>query len=503
MKKKLICLLSACLLLSSCAAPRVPAPSAQPAANGVSGPVHPTMETSMTAPIGDAGLSYAATATLFLPSHDRQQLLTVHKELEFTYSLHPAETILRALLTHPGDSRVSPVCCLPLMPAGSDPVEVSGGVATVSLSANALELPREELHTVCRAIAATLCELPEVTYVNILAGGAAVGMDEAGLLPLGAITAAPGQELPVLWELLQARRVPEGTLATAVPLSAAVTLYFPLRDGSGVIPEARYLSFDGQHPQQLALGLLDALSSGPQSTSDACDFPALNQLMIAVPEVTELPEGSLRLTLRFTGDLRSWLGTTGADPACSFAALVMTMSTFIPGLQEIVLYTGERAVTSVVSPQHGSRLFPGGRHTRADYSGFLMAQARIHLPGNGRLQPLQVSLPYRNVQSPRALLLALSAREHALLARAITDADILGLAVQGDTLLINLSERSADALRRDPDSQRLSAYAIVNTMCRGLGVRRVRFFFGGETVQQLGGSLIWSGEFLLNPGLIQ
>ena len=40
-------------------------------------------------------------------------------------------------------------------------------------------------------------------------------------------------------------------------------------------------------------------------------------------------------------------------------------------------------------------------------------------------------------------------------------------------------------------------------MCVNLGVKRVRFFFASETADELGGSLVWSGEFLHAPGLVR
>ncbi len=500
MKKRLPCLLLACLLLTGCA-PNAPAPADFPEQRGTPAVAGDTF----AAPIGDAALAYQATAALCLPSADGQQLLTVYEELTFTYSLHPAETILRALLAHPGDNRVAPAASVALVPAGVNPVEVSGGVATVNLSAAAMEIPRQELHTVCLAITATLCALPDVDYVNILVAGTPVAMDEGGWLPLGSQTAQPGQELPVLWEQLLARRVPDDTLPTAVPLTAAATLYLPLADGSGIVPETRRIAFHGQHPQQLVQGLVEALSAGPESLSGAADLPDLIPLMTAVPEISTLPDGTLRVTLRFTGDLRSWLTASGADPACFFAGLVCTLTTFVPRLTEVCLFTGERGVTSVVCPLQGSTLFPGALHHRDDYAAWLMAQVTIYEAADGLLIPATAALPYRSVRSPRALLLSLPAAPSAgaVLPAPIADSDVLGLAVQGDTLLINLSARYADALRAAPESQRLAAYAIVNTMCRGLNVRRVRFFFDSAVLEDLGSPILWSGEFLFSPGLVR
>ncbi|MBQ7848858.1 MAG: GerMN domain-containing protein [Clostridia bacterium] len=499
-RRRMLALLLAALMLSGCAAPAV-MPEEFPPADTTAAPASP-----YEAPIGDAGLSYEAQAALCLPSRDGQRLLTLYETLTFSYSQPPAETILRALLAHEGTARAQRLGgSVPLSLVGRDPVEVSCGVATINLSPNALLLTPQELHTVCQAITATLCQLEDVSYVNVLTAGYAPAMDASGCLPLGTLTAQPGDDLPVLWEQLSARRAPEGEKPAATALTAEATLYFPLADGSGIVPEVRRISFIGQHPQQLCLALLDALSGGADVLEGVSDLPDLTALMAAAPVVTALEDGGVSMTLYFSADLRSWMEAAGADPACTFAAIVHTLTTFVPGLRQVCMLTGDRAVTSVVNTAQGSRLFPGGLHTRADYSGYLLARASVFHPDDGLLAPYAIALPYRSVRSPRALLLALAALEDdlAVLPARLTDADVLGLRVSGDTLLVNLSARYADVIRQSGMDQRLMAYAIVNTLCRGLDVRRVRFFFGSEELTTLGGSLVWSGEFFYNPGLIR
>lgn len=490
-KTRLMALLICLCLLTGCTT--APAPEADPGE-----PLPIAAPNASAAPIGDTGLSYEAIATLCLPARDGQQLLTIYEPLTFSYSIHPAETVVRALLAHGGNDRVSPVSSAALVVAGGDPVEVSCSIATVNLSAAALGISREELHTVCRAITATLCQMDDIDHVNILVSGVPVAVDHAGYLPLGTLTAQTGQELPVLWEQLLARRVPEGTLATAAPLTATAALYFPLTDGSGIAPEVRRITFSGQHPQQLVMALLTALSAGSETLPSAADYPDLNALMTAVPEIAETADGHLRVTLSFTGDLRSWITAAGADPACTFAALVNTLTTFVPNLTEVCIYTGERAVTSVMCDAHGSQLFEGGVHTRVDYSGYLMSLTQVYSPSESWLSAQSAALPYRSVHSPRALLLAMNC-----LPGPLSDADVLGLSVSGDTLTVNLSARYADVLRDCPEDQRLLAYAMVNTLCKGLDVRRVRFCFDSTQIDNLGGELLWSGDFLYNPGLIR
>lgn len=496
MSKKLrtmLCLLLCALLLTGCTA----APAGLPAAT------LPPVSTGPEAPIGDAGLQHQQIVPLYLPSIDGQRLLTFFDTLTLSYEQHPAETILRALLAHPGNNRVKALGgAAKLTLAGANPVELSGGVCTVNLSASALQLTSQELYTTALAIAATLCDMEGINYVNLLVAGTPIAMDVGGNLPLGALSSNLSQELPVLWEQFSARRTPVGEWASATPLTATATLYFPLADGCGMIAEPRRISFPGQHPQQQVIALLDALSNGAEFIPGAADMPDMASLQLFAPEVSDLQSGGRRVTLHLGSDALQRIAAAGCDPACYFAAVTTTLTTFVPSLQQVCVLLGDGALTSLYSNQLGSMLFPGGLQTRTAFAHALMDQATVCIPSQDKLAARALSLPYRHAVSPRALLLAMAAADVAALPANLTDADILGLAVEDGTLLVNFSDRYAEVIRVSDMDQRLMAYGIVNTLCRQLGVRRARFFFGSKTVDSLGAELLWSGEFLVNPGLI-
>lgn len=496
MKKRLRALISLMLcaaLLTSCTADLSAHPSA----------TLPPASPGPQAPIGDAGLQRDVIVPLYLPSLDGQNLLTVYETLALPRDQHPAAVILEALFSHPGNIRVSSLggdVALGLY--GANPIEICGGVCTVNLSASALMLSTQDLYIAALAIAATLCETEDVNYVNLLVAGSPVAMDVGGNLPLGSLSAYTGQELPVLWEQLSARRTPVGELAAHTPLTAAATLYFPLADGTGVVAEPRRIAFPGQHPQQQVIALITALSAGPDSLTGIADMPDLNALMLFAPEITELENGGRRATLHFTADVEHRLSAAGCNPSAVFAAIVTTLTTFVPSLQQVCILVGDGALTSLYSEQLGSMLFPGALMTRLSFAHALRAQATVYIPGEDGLSARVISLPYRSAANPRALLLAMSGADLAVLPEGLADADILGLSVQNSTLLVNFSARYADVIRQTEKDQRLMAYSMVNTLCELYGLRRVRFYFGGEAVDSLGSSLVWSGEFLYNPALI-
>ena len=51
-------------------------------------------------------------------------------------------------------------------------------------------------------------------------------------------------------------------------------------------------------------------------------------------------------------------------------------------------------------------------------------------------------------------------------------------------------------------NEQLLCYSMVVTLGRAYSLRRVRFWFAGDTEQSLGGSIYWGGSFMLDPSLI-
>lgn len=499
----LACLLCA-LCLTGCAS--VPANHTVPAVTLP--PAQPRHE----APAGDAGMSYITVRPLYLPSLDGQRLLCQYESVALSHDRHDAESLVRALLAHEGNGLVRSLGDgVRLTLYGEHPVEVAGGVCTVNLGSSALMLQEKELYAAALAIAATLCEMSDVSSVNILVADQAPGMDITLTLPLGVVKAHPGEELTVLWEQMDARRTPLGADPALMPVTAAATLYFPLADGSGVIPETRNLTFPGQRPQQLAAGLIDALSAGAQYARGTAAMPDLNAWMIYAPQVSDLPEGGRLVTLHFVSDLEHRLAAAHLDMSCLTASLVHTLTTFVPSVTAVRINVGATAVTSLYHGEHGSLLFPGGLLRRSEFFSYLMTQTTVYLASGQHLKPVRRAMPIAEAVSPRALLMHLmngpTAQEkdagiESVLPEGLTPQDVLGVSITGDTIVINLSLRFADKIRFEAaDYEQQLCYAMVNTLCENKGLRRAVFFFAGEMVESLGGDVYWGGEFLLSPGM--
>lgn len=449
------------------------------------------------APTDDTGLDYERDLALYLPAKNGQTMLCFWRTAALRYDQMPAEAVLQLLLQEEGDGSA-----VPLKDYGSvslaqgSAVTTAGHVCTVNLSSAALQMGIHELYTVCLSIATTLCALPDVRFVNILVAGNPVAMDVQNLLPLGALSSAEGENLVTRWEQLVAQRTGAGGIAAQTPLSSAAVLYFPLKSGSGITCEVRQLSFDGQNAQQLVYGLLDALSAGATDAANVPDMPDLRTMLLMAPEVTTLSSGRQSAAINLVPDALQRISSAGIDPVCFFAALTMTLTSYIPSLEQVVYRVGDSALTSLYSTIHGTIVLPGGMMTRANFGGLLTDEAVCYLSNGEKLRQGRLNLPASEACSPRALLTAVLATE-GFPAR-LTEDDVLGVAIADDTVLVNFSAHMADAIRASRLNQRMMAYQLTGALVQRYPVRRVRFFFDGEAKNALDGDVMWAGEFLMD-----
>lgn len=473
----------------------------------------PPATTVYEAPAGDGSLDYIGTMPLYLPSLDGQRLICVDVPVSLNHGRHPAEAVTRALLAHSGNQTVQSLGAgVQLSLSGAEPVEVSGGVCTVNLSSSALALTQSRFHVVAMALTTTLSQLPDIQVVNILVAGQPVGMDITGNLPLGSLTARMGEELPLQWERLEAKRTPLGEDPSTVPVTAVATLYFPLADGSGILPEVRNITFPGQSPQQLAQGLLEAMDAGALYQGGASALPSSSSLQVSPPQVSDLTEGGRLVTLKYHADLLNRLEAAGVDAGCYLAGVVMTLTTFIPSAAAVNIQVGNTVMTSLRRGDGYQVEFTGGLARRSNITPYLVERVEIYLARDGKLTPVERTVPWQEAYSPRVLLNLLmngpteGEREQgitAVLPGNLLPGDVTGFSIQGDTLLVGLSDRfSAIIASAGTVGEQQLAYGMVNTLLMAKGLKRAVFFFGGKNVETLAGSLYWAGEFLQCPGLI-
>ncbi len=510
MMKRMICLLlTLCCVavLTGCTGrsieeDKTPVPTLKPA------------ESRYIAPDGDGIAAEGREYRMFLPGRDGLRLISRSVYLEAANLNDTAETLVRSMIDFEGDGEAKKLGGTKALDLyGAHPIEISGGVCTVNLNSSMLQLNSSEYYKNCLALSTTLSEIDGINSVNVLVADQSVALDISGRLPMGTLIAHQGENIAVLWEQTEAKRTPLGQNSSTTPLNSLATLYYPLPDSRGVGCTIRMVNFDGQTPEQLAMRLISAVSDVRRSMTGGQIFPDLKGLLIHEPVSSELEDGTRLITLNLREDAETLLGEGKTDLACFAAAMTYTLTTFIPGVAAVCIRVGDKPVTELKTGRFDAVTALGGLVTRSAVEPFLMSNVTVYFARNGILCECERPVPRRSVDSLRAQMCALmdgpDATEQeedivAPLPGTVREEDILGISAEGDTLLINLSEHFRSEIQEQgKDAETLICYSIVNTLCRNTGMKRVRFFFEGEQVETVAGTIYWAGEFMYNIGLAE
>ena len=503
MKKRAVCLVTAlCLLsvLSGCARKggeeTEPVPTLAPAS------------VEWEAPDGDRAARRPGEYLLYVPEKNQPKLGTRSVRIEQASLTETAEELVRRLLTAVnGSDALRTERELELYK--DTPVEISRGVCTVNLSSSALQLNYSDYYKLAAALATTLCGLDEIKSVNVLTAGQSVPMDSAGRLPLGSLTGHADENLSVLWEQMEARRTPQGGDAGKAQLSTQATVYYPLTDGRGVACENRRITFEGQTASQLSSALLNAMGEAVRAEADSDSVPDLWEYMVHEPVANEMEEGGKLITLSFREDLQELAEGWHTDVSCMAAAVTLTLTTFVPGTTAVCFRIGDKPVTELNISRFRIGTILGGLMRRNMFEPFLTGSTTVFFEKDSRLVRTEKPVDRETADSPRVQLAALMQGPDSRDAeKGITspmpenlrEDDLLGIASEGDTMLVNLSGRCREEIEaQGPEKEMLLCYAMVNTLCENNGMKRVCFFFEGEQAEWIAGEIYWAGVFLYNP----
>ena len=476
----------------------------------------PDASLGLTAPIGDAMLEYTQPAVFYLPRHDGARLIAVTDLIPLSEGRLVAESIVRLLLEQPGSSIASPLGGdVKLSLYGANPVEVSGDVATVNLSASALQLDRKTLCLVSHAIANTLTEMGNIQYINMLVTDKSLALDLASTLPQGALTRSMGEDIGALYEQQLSRRVLSGEDAALKRLTATATLYFPLSAINGIMAEARNVTFDSMYPSDMVVALMQEISGGAAVVKGSPAMPLLTEYLLEAPEITQPADiGGNLITLRFSYLFDEMLQTVGISRASCMAALCYTLTTFLPNVAGIEVYIDSERVEHVMLSGTSGILFQDGIQRRADFAALLLDNATLYFAdaSGQKLKEVSRPIPFYQTSNPRALLNELfkgpSAEDSAadvtatIPAGMLKDSDIIGISLSGDTLLVNLSNSFLNAgVNISASEDRLLAYSLVDTLLHAVNARRVAFYAGGYQIAGFTDEISWKGWFLENVGI--
>lgn len=387
------------------------------------------------------------------------------------------------------------------------PLEISGGTATVDLPAHARTLPQEVLYAVRMAIANTLTEFPEVSYVNVLIGGREEGLDLGGTMPVGTLTQVQDLDAGARYSRLNDQRL------SGEGVTFMTTLYFPTRDGAMILPEVRNVTYAQVAPIEYLYTLLEEIGKGSNHALTSRDVPPPMDYLSDTPEITRTEDGAYRaIDIRFMKELDEALSMSGLTRSVYIAMLTDTLLGFVPGVEGLQITIGEERIVSL-SPQetpNGQEIvFGNGLAVRSDFVGCVGAPATLYaMDGDtGGLVRVQRVLPQADAAGARERLIALMrlTQEEGMFAlpQGLSGKDILAVHVGSEVIAVNLSERFAESLAAlTPQQERAAVYAMVNTLTEDTEASHVVFFFEGKQVETLAGALEMRGSFVRNPGMV-
>lgn len=460
------------------------------------------IEPGVEAPTQDGAQDRESLFTLYFLAEDGVTLKPVTRSCVIRGGQSRAQAALEALLAGPDEGERG-VMWPDLGTARSRMLEVSCGVATVDLGAHARTLPQEMLYAVRLAIANTLTEFSEISYVNVLIGGREEGLDLGATLPVGTLTHVDDPDVNARYDrLLEQRYSSEGvTLLT--------TMYFPTADGTMILPEVRSIAYAQVSPIEYLYTILREMGKGASLPLCAREFPAPLEFIVEMPEIVRTEDGYLAIELRFDRQLEEELSRNSLTLGIYAAMLSDTLMGFVPGVEGIRISVGEDAVTGFDSDQTPTGeevVFEHGLATRDDFIGYVGAPVTVYTMAGDGLRRVQRVMEQSRTGDARAkldMLISMSDEAASALPGSLTPEDVLAVHAGRDTIAVNLSAEFGDALRMlTPQQERVAVYAMVNTLTEGSGASGVEFFFEGEQVQKLAGELEMRGAFVRNPGMV-
>jgi len=495
-----ICLLAvylaACLLLCGCAAQISERPLEDLSGNDI------PVETA--APQQDGADVRTETVTLYFLDESGTRLRPVVQEITIHNGVSRAEAAVHALLLGPEAGRTD-VMWPDIGAARSGRfVETAAGIATVNLPARARTLPQETLYAVRMAIASTLTEFAEISYVNVLIGGREEGLDLGATLPVGTFTRVEDLDAGARYSRLQEQRL------SASGVTLLTTMYFPSKDGRMIVPQVRSIAYSQVSPIEYLYTLLAELGKGAGQALCMQDVPAPMDYIVEMPEIVRTEDGYMAIELRFSDALMQDIEEAGLQFGAYMAMLTDTLMGFVPGVEGLKVSVGDRVVTGLEedeTPDSVAAAFGQTLAARDDFSGYVASPQTLYaMDESGGLKRVSCLIEQSAAQDARKRLEALMQLEEEglfALPKGLTAGDVLAVHASQEAIALNLSGGFADKLAAlSQEQERAAVYAMVNTLTEGTDVRRIFFFFEGEQRETLAGGVDMRGAFMRNPGMV-
>ena len=284
----------------------------------------------------------------------------------------------------------------------------------------------------------------------------------------------------------------------------STVLYFVSAGGRFILPEVRTVKYTGD---QYIETLIQELKNGPRNTASMKSPLIADIELLQAPVLKDLDNGNRALELYFSQNpVQS--GYSDSSALVSYAALIYTITGFMPNVETVDIYVAGNHVNKV----NESYFYNGMK--RADYVGFIGSSAPIYFGDktSDLLLEVQRNMEQGKTWSARERVLELLAgpleedgnNVWPLMPPGVTADDIPSVDVFNDTAYVDLSAHFKEACAgMTAQSEMLLVYSIVNTITAMDGINKVQFTVEGQQVDKLAGFLCLSDPLLRNYGIIK
>ena len=426
------------------------------------------------------------------------------------HDANPATAAIEQLMSGPSNDTLKSVA-----PDGMrlDLIEYSNGVANVYLHYDGEELQGRQAFVLELAITNTVTDILGAGHINVFYNGLRKGFMGYPSAPLRKQTGS----IDEAWLSASARYLPETQVTPEEEeeepdeeqdqqpkvSEISTVLYFVSASGDYILPEIRLVKYtEGEYIQTL----IDELKKGPQDTATMVSPFATSLSLAQEPQFETTDHGTQQLRLYFdTMPIPSDFAQP-EETALSYAALVYTITGFLPNVESIELYAADNLIATDIAS--------GGVLMRKSLRGYIGSSAPLYFADSNSDLLLEVSrsMEQNKTWSAKARILELMRGPLTqdgnnvlpIKPLGVTERDILSVDVFNDTAYVNLSQNFKDACaNHSARSEMQLVFSIVNTITAMDGISKVQFTVEGKQTDALSGHLCMSDPFLRNFGIIK
>lgn len=427
---------------------------------------------------------------LYFLNEDEKKLVIDLRTILLQKDENPAETVIRELIRGPqiqGQNRVL------TQGVTLDHVEVGDDVADIYMRSGNKKLPDEEKFIFKIAAANTLIDLLDITYVNVFWDGMQKSPNQ---LPVGP-QIKTNDAVEVAWNREREERAAQSNRAA---YDGRVILYFAAKDNPFIVPEVRNISFSSENG---VAALIDELIKGPKDTAGKNGLFSKQTQFLNADLILE--NNVKTLVLNFEKLLRP---SKPADEMLCYASLVYTLTGILTDVETIKIDIQGKTVLNV-----GTKKFENGMR-RSDFSEMVGKSIPLYMmyKDSTLLTGINRTVKQSNQWDAWLRLKELFAgpnendNPYALpvLPADIEENDILGVMLNNDTAIVNLSGNFKNKCAGlSEENETILVFGIVNTLTEMKGIKQVLFQVEGKPVEKLAGHLYLSTLLIRNPGIIK